>query len=55
MTVKELIRELQNVPQDAIVLGDIYLNQYCIIDEVEYNDATNTILFYGSDIFDENE
>ena len=54
-SVKELIRELQNVPQDAIVLGDIYLNQYCIIDEVEYNDATNTILFYGSDIFDENE
>ena len=27
MTVKELIRELQNVPEDAIVLGDTYLNQ----------------------------
>lgn len=53
MTVKELIRKLQDVPQDAIVLGDMYLNQYCIIDEVEYNDATNTISFYGGEVFRE--
>ena len=53
MTVKELIRELQDVPGDAIVLGDMYLNQYCIIDTVEYNDATNTISFYGEDFFEE--
>ena len=53
MTVKELIRKLQYVPGDAIVLGDMYLNQYCIIDTVEYDDATNTISFYGEDIFEE--
>lgn len=51
MTVKELIRELQNVPEDAIVLGDTYLNQECIIDMVEYNDTTNTVSFYGMEIF----
>ena len=55
MTVKELIKELQKMPEDAIVLGDMHLNQYCIIDEIEYDDATNTISFYGGDIFDENE
>lgn len=53
MTVKELIRELQDVPGDAIVLGDMYLNRYCVINTVEYNDATNTISFYGDDIFEE--
>ena len=53
MTVKELIRELQNVPGDAIVLGDSYLHQYnCIVDGVDYNDETNTISFYGEDIFE---
>ena len=53
MTVKELIRELQNVPGDAIVLGDSYLPQYnCIVDGVDYNDETNTISFYGGDIFE---
>ena len=31
MTIKELIKELQKMPEDAIVLGDMYLNQYCII------------------------
>lgn len=53
MTVKELIRELQNVPEDAIVLGDMWLNQECVIDTVEYDDATNTVSFYGNDIFEE--
>ena len=53
MTVKELIRELQGMPEDATVLGDMYLNQYCVIDTVEYNDATNTISFYGEDTFEE--
>lgn len=53
MTVKELIKELQKMPEDATVLGDMYLNQYCIIDTVEYDDATNTISFYGEDIFEE--
>jgi len=52
MTVKELIKELQKMPEDAVVLGDMYLNQYCIIDTVEYDDATNTISFYGEDIFE---
>ncbi len=47
MTVKELIKELQKMPEDAVVLGDMYLNQYCIIDTVEYDDATNTVSFYG--------
>lgn len=53
MTVKELIKELQKMPEDAIVLGDMYLNQYCIIDTVEYDDETNIISFYGEDIFKE--
>lgn len=53
MTVKELIRELQNVPEDAIVLGDSHLYQYnCIVDGIDYDDATNTISFYGGDIFE---
>lgn len=47
MTIKELIKELQKMPEDATVLGDMYLNQYCIIDTVEYDDATNTVSFYG--------
>jgi len=57
MTVKELIRELQDVPEDAIVLGSDHLYQYhWIADGVDYNDATNTISFYGGDIFEfENE
>jgi len=55
MTVKELIEELQKMPEDAVVLGDMYLNQYCIIDTVEYDDATNTITFYGDDIFEESD
>mgnify|MGYP003305106348 CR=1 FL=1 len=39
MTVKELIRELQNVPEDAIVLGDSHLYQYnCIVDGVDYDE-----------------
>ena len=53
MTVKELIKGLQTTPEDAIVLGDMYLNQYCIIDTIEYDDETNTISFYGEDIFKE--
>lgn len=57
MTVKELIRELQNVPEDAIVLGDSHLYQYnCIVDGVDYDNETNTISFYGGDLFEfENE
>lgn len=53
MTVKELIKELQKMPEDAIVLGDPYLNQYCIIDSIDYDEETNTISFYGEDIFEE--
>lgn len=56
MTVKELIKELQKVPEDAIVLGDSYLYQYNeIVDGVDYDEATNTISFYGGDIFVEND
>ena len=53
MTVKELIEELKKMPEDAIVLGDPYLNQDCIIDTVEYDNETNTISFYGEDFFEE--
>ena len=53
MTVKELIKELQKMPEDAIVLGDTYLNQECIIDTVEYDEETNTVSFYGMEIFKE--
>ena len=53
MTVKELIKELQKMPEDAIVLGDPYLNHYCIIDSIDYDEETNTISFYGEDIFEE--
>lgn len=54
MTVKELIRELQYVPEDAIVAyhPEIADKPY-IADGVNYNDATNTISFYGKDIFEE--
>lgn len=53
MTVKELIKELQKMPEDAIVLGDSHLYQYnCIVDGVDYDDETNTISFYGGDIFE---
>ena len=52
MTVKELIRELQDVPGDAVVLGDLHPHLYNrIVDGVTYNDATNTISFYGGDLF----
>ena len=53
MTVKELIEELKKIPEDAIVLGDTYLYQDCIIDTVEYDNETNTVSFYGEDIFEE--
>jgi len=54
MTIKELIRELQDVPEDAIVTyhPEIADKPY-IVDGVNYNDTTNTILFYGEDIFEE--
>ena len=52
MTVKELIKELQKMPEDAVVLGDPYLNQDCIIDNIEYDKETNTVSFYGEDIFE---
>lgn len=53
MTVKELIRALQNVPEDAIVAyhPEIADKPY-IVDGVNYNDATNIISFYGRDIFE---
>ena len=53
MTVKELIEELKKIPEDAIVLGDTYLYQDCIIDTVEYDNETNTVSFYGDDFFEE--
>lgn len=53
MTVKELIKELQKMPEDAVVVGDSYLYQYCIIDSIEYDEETNTISFYGEDTFEE--
>lgn len=53
MTVKELIKELQRMPENAIVLGDSHLYQYnCIVDGVDYDEETNTISFYGGDIFE---
>lgn len=57
MTVKELIKELQKMPEDAIVLGDSHLYQYNeIVDGIDYDEETNTISFYGGDIFEfENE
>lgn len=53
MTVKELIRELQNVPEDAIVTyhPEIADKPY-IVNGINYNDATNIISFYGGDIFE---
>ena len=52
MTVKELIRELQSVPEDAIVTYyPETADKPYIVDGVNYNDATNTIVFYGGDIF----
>ena len=51
MTVKELIRELQGVPENAIVLYEPCVNGYCIADGVDYNDVDNTIMFYGGDVF----
>ena len=54
MTVKELIRELQNVPEDAIVAyHPETADKPYIVNTVNYNDATNTITFYGDDIFEE--
>ena len=53
MTVKELIRELQNVPEDAIVAyHPETADKPYIVDGVNYNDATNAISFYGGDIFE---
>ena len=54
MTVKELIKELQNVPEDAIVAyHPETADKPYIVNTVNYNDATNTITFYGDDIFEE--
>lgn len=53
MTVKELIRELQNVPEDAIVLADHHLHGlYEVVERVEYNDPQNVIYFWGNEIYD---
>ena len=53
MTVKELIRELQDVPKDAIVLADHHLHGlYEVVQGIEYNDHLNAIYFYGNEIYD---
>lgn len=52
MTVKELIRELQNVPEDAIVLGDYNLGLCKIAKKIEYNDPQNVIYFCCDEIYD---
>lgn len=53
MTVKELIRELQNVPEDAIVLADHHLHGlYEVVEGIEYNDPQNVIYFWGNEIYD---
>lgn len=53
MTIKELIREFQNVPEDAIVVyHPETADKPYIVNGVNYNDATNTISFYGGDIFE---
>ena len=55
MTVKELIRELQNVPEDAIVTNAWAHYFTYIVEGVDYNDTNNTISFYGGEVFDESE
>lgn len=56
MTVKELIREFQDVPGDAIVTyHPETADKPYIVNSVNYNDAMNIISFYGGDIFEENE
>lgn len=53
MTVKELIRELQNVPEDAIVLADHHLHGlYEIVEGIEYNNPQNVVYFWGNEIYD---
>lgn len=53
MTVKELIRELQNVPEDAIVLADHHLHGlYEVVEGIEYNDPQNVVYFWGNEIYD---
>ena len=53
MTVKELIRELQNVPEDATVLADHHLHGlYEVVEGIEYNDYQNIIYFWGNEIYD---
>ena len=53
MTVKELIRELQNVPENAIVLADHHLHGlYEVVEGIEYNDPQNVIYFWGNEIYD---
>ena len=53
MTVKELIRELQNVPEDAIVLTPHrYQGLHKVVEAVEYNDSQNVIYFWGNEIYD---
>lgn len=56
MTVKELIKKLQNMPEDAIVLGYSNLYHYnCVVDGIDYDNETNTISFYGEDPFEESD
>ena len=53
MTVKELIRELQNVPEDAIILADHHFHGlYEVVEGIEYNDHQNIIYFWGNEIYD---
>lgn len=50
MTVKELIRELQNVPEDAIIFADYHLHK--IVKKIEYNDPQNIIYFCSNKIYE---
>lgn len=49
MTVKELIRELQDVPEDAIVLVNHHRHGLLeVVEGIDYNDSQNVICFWGN-------
>ncbi len=53
MTVKELIKELQNIPENAIVLADHNLHGlYEVVEGIEYDDHQNVAYFWGNEIYD---
>lgn len=53
MTVKELIAVLNTLPDDTTVVyhPETADNPY-IVDSIDYDEETNTITFYGVDIFE---